>query len=970
MQRTLVAAVIAVAAAMSAGTATLPASARTLDPDAAGLYLVVLRQAPVASYAGGMPALAATRPATGERFDDTRRVVAEYRDFLVARQSALLARIGHPEVVYSYTTALDGFAARLTPTQVQALSVSPDVVRVQADSVRAVDEIDPSGAAAARRLRQATATGRQQPASGGPDDGRGVVVGVVDTGVWPENPSLAGNPIGPRARQRAYPGFTGTCERGESWNARTCTAKVVAARSFVEGFGRSNVAQSDFRSPRDVTGHGTGVAAVAAGNPGVDARIAGQDFGHISGAAPAAALSVYKACWTAPDPADDGCDVADTVAAIDQAVQDGVDVLSYSVSGGTDPYDAVELAFLHATAANVVVAASAGNGGPSPGSVRHASPWVATVGANRDRVYAGSVRLGDGTVLTGATLSDSRVPATRLVYAADAAAAGVPRRSAARCFAGSLDARSVEGAVVLCDRGTTPRVGKSMTVDQSGGAAMLLVNTRPGTVDADLHSVPTVHLAVAAGRAVKAYLADAGTAATAALIPAPRLAAADRATASFSGRGPAPAWGGEVLEPDLTAPGLDVLTATSPISPSSKGLLWDVVSGTSLAAPRVAGTAGVLRAAHPSWSPAAILSAMTTTASTPTGPTRALVRGAGELAPSRALTPGLVYDAAPGSWAALLDDRLDPSDANLASISVGDLVAQQTIRRTVANVEQQTGTYTASVRGLRGVATSVSPRVLVVAPGRTASYTVTFTATRDATYDAFTTGALTWRSRSGTTVTSPIAVRPQLARVPGEVSGEASAARRGGALAIRAEAGVTGTIRVSSPGLVGATPVPLIVRSAPERRTVEVPTGSRAVRFQVTSPDSGADLVVHVYRAGVLADEAADVTGDITGGVTGGEAVDGSSSTVTLRDPVPGTYTISVAAGAGQGAGRTRVALTSWVLPAAAKSRLEIERPSIGVTGGEPFTVVARWSGLDPAQRWWGIVSYRGLPDVTYVTID
>ncbi len=168
------------------------------------------------------------------------------------------------------------------------------------------------------------------------------------------------------------------------------------------------------------------MASAAVGRRDVGVQIEGQSFGRSSGMAPGARLAVYKACWTAPDPADDGCATADAVAAVDRAVADGVDVIGFAVAGSDDPHDSLSRAFLGASAAGVFVAAAAGNEGPEAGTVRNAAPWVTTVAAGTSHVYEGSVRLPDGSAYDGAMTADAAVPATRAVLAADAAAAARP----------------------------------------------------------------------------------------------------------------------------------------------------------------------------------------------------------------------------------------------------------------------------------------------------------------------------------------------------------------------------------------------------------------------------------------------------------------------------------------------------------------------------------------------------------------
>jgi subtilisin family serine protease len=322
--------------------------------------------------------------------------------------------------------------------------------------------------------------------------------------------------------------------------------------------------------------------------------------------APRARVAVYKALWSTVDGATASGFTSDLVAAIDQAVADGVDVINYSISGTTTNFlDAAEVAFLFAADAGVFVSTSAGNSGPTTATVAHPSPWITTVAAGtHNRTGVGSVALGDGTVLEGASLATA-VPSSPLV---DSTAAGLPGASAtavALCFSAAsnsgtpaLDPAKVAGKIVLCDRGTNALVDKSLAVKDAGGVGMILVNVTPNVLNAVLHSVPTVHLADTARAAVKAYAAD--PAATASIqrativfdVPAPF-------TAAFSSRGPLRAGSGDLLKPDVIAPGQDILAAVAP--PGNSGLSFSVYSGTSMSAPHVAGLAALLKQLHEDW---------------------------------------------------------------------------------------------------------------------------------------------------------------------------------------------------------------------------------------------------------------------------------------------------------------------------------------------------------------------------------
>lgn len=354
------------------GALAAPASAASGDPARAttpGIYVVSLAAPPAASYSGGVDGLRATRPVGGARFDRTRPAVAAYTSWLRARQDRVLRRVGDPAVLYHYTTALDGFAASLTGEQVRRLRATPGVLSVErstrqhADATRSAAGVGSSS----RALLGLDGTRGAWARHGGPDRaGRGVVVGVVDSGIWPGNPSFDGLADRTPGTAPGLPGFHGACDAAESWSPDDCSDKVVSARWFVKGFGAENTASAEYLSPRDGSGHGSHVASTAVGDHGVRVAVDGEHFGTTSGMAPAARLAIYKSCWAGPDPSDDGCATADTVAALDQAVADGVDVVNYSVSGSSRRDDTVERAFLGAASAGVFVATSAGNGGHAP----------------------------------------------------------------------------------------------------------------------------------------------------------------------------------------------------------------------------------------------------------------------------------------------------------------------------------------------------------------------------------------------------------------------------------------------------------------------------------------------------------------------------------------------------------------------------------------------------------------------------
>ena len=320
---------------------------------------------------------------------------------LLAEQDAVLMAVGAGEPVYRWTTALNGFAIRLTEAQLAALIDQPGVASVEADSIRPI-----AGRTSFAAVRGAAASPRLR-------GGAGVVIGVVDSGIAPESPAFAEVPgLGADPE-----GFAGACAEGDGWGPDDCTRKIVGARWYVGGFGADRVRSSESLSPRDALGHGTQVSSVAAGNAGVSVRVDDRDAGFFGGVAPQARVAAYKACWGAPDPADDGCSTADVVSAVDAAVADGVDVLSLALAGG-ELIDTLQVALLGAAEADVVVIGASGNSGASAYAA-HAAPWVTTVGAAVGRMSRGRVVLPGGRSWDGGGR-----PATvrgRAVLAQDAA---------------------------------------------------------------------------------------------------------------------------------------------------------------------------------------------------------------------------------------------------------------------------------------------------------------------------------------------------------------------------------------------------------------------------------------------------------------------------------------------------------------------------------------------------------------------
>ncbi|WP_430782575.1 S8 family peptidase [Actinoplanes sp. G11-F43] len=970
---------IALAAALSTVLVAGGADVARAEPaPASSLYIVQLAAPPVAGYSGGVSGIPATKPAAGEKIDLDSTATKAYRAHLKTerQRTQRLAGVSAGETLYEYDVAFSGYAARMTTAEADKLRHSSGVLAVSKNTVHKADTISTP-----EMLGLAGRSGVWQRQFGGTAKaGLGVIVGVIDTGIWPENPSFAALPS-PRPDQRIINAkWRGTCERGEETDpARniTCNNKLIGARYFTEG-GLDETNPAEFKSPRDFNGHGSHTAGTSVGNYKVDSVIDGRKVGKASGMAPAARLAVYKALW---DQGGGGSGTTvDLVAAINAAVADGVDVINYSISGSTTSFvDPVELAFLNAANAGVFVAASAGNSGPAVSTVAHNSPWITTVAAStHDRGYDKTVTLGNGTSYEGFG-QGAAVPSAPLIDAVAAGAAGAPAAEVQLCYSGGrLDPAKVTGKIVVCLRGGNGRTDKSLAVKQAGGVGMVLYNNPDNSVNADYHFVPTVHVDSAAGLAIKAYAATAG--ATASLSATTEFTTRAPEMATFSSKGPARAGNGDLLKPDITAPGVDVVAPVAP--PGNNGRSWDAYSGTSMSSPHIAGLAALLISENPSWSPIWVKSAMMTTAGQTDnsgGPIQRagtaatpLDYGAGHVRPGPSYRPGLVYDSTYPDWirfacgsgatgtACDQYGKIDPTDLNYPSIAIGDLAGKQTTTRTVTNVSKFPAIYEAKIKAPAGTTVTVSPKKLVVKPGRSASFKVTVTRT-DAAVGQWTFGSLTWINKTdplklvSSDVRSPIAIRPVAIAAPVEVAGTGVS----GSSALSVIPGFSGTLTSSPAGLVPSKADPLhLVGTQPDfdsaapvagpavgKVTVTVPAGtllSRAATFDADVPD-GTDLDLYAYRAGT----------------TTLVATSAGSTAQEQLNLAAGSYDVYVVQFATPpGVGELDVTHHSWAVGDTAAGNLTATPAQQSVSVGTTVSVTATWTGLTAGARYLGVVGY------------
>jgi subtilisin family serine protease len=972
------AAALVTAAAAVTLLAVMPAGSAGAAPKstASDLYVVQLKEAPAVQYAGGVSGIAATKPAPGAKLDTKAWNYNAYREHLRAKRAETLrkVKVDAKKTVAEYDTVVNGFAAKLTAAEVAKLRSNENVARVVKNDVFKLNTVSTP-----RFLGLDGAGGAWSTQFGNPARaGEGVIVGVIDTGIWPESPSFAALPEPRPDADRIAAKWQGECQAGND-SPVTCNNKLIGARFY--NFGSVPPREEEFDSPRDYDGHGSHTASTAAGNHNVPAVINGVEVGRASGMAPAARVAAYKVCYQKED-GSGSCGGIEIVAAVDDAIADGVDVINFSISGSTSSItDLTESAFFNAAAAGVFVSTSAGNEGPAPNTVAHNGPWTTTVAAStHDRSFTKSVTLGNGQTYTGAGIGPA-VPSAPLIDSVNAGQAGTDPTEVQLCTPGTLDPARVTGKIVLCARGVVARTDKSLAVKQAGGVGMVLYNPTPNSLNADFHHVPTVHVGPVEGAAIKAYIA-ATTGATASMSAAAAVRARAPEMAAFSSNGEAIAGSGDLLKPDITAPGVDVIAAVSPAGQG--GNLYNALSGTSMSSPHVAGLAALLRSKNPTWTPMAVKSALMTTATTADNSGAPIQRdghaaspldyGAGHVRPGPAFNPGIVYESTPFEWTQYtcgigehqlagsptdqidlcdITGSIDPSNVNNATISVGDVAGRQTITRTVTNTTRQASVYFPKIEVPAGYTVTVSPSALTVLPSKSASYTVEVTRTTAAKGE-WKFGSLTWSDLRGHSARSALALRAADVAAVTQVS----TLFPSGSQKLQVQTAYTGTLTAKPFGLVGSTvstkhlvgvvkdfnPAAPAEGPAVGKYTITVPAGTKVARFATFDKEypSGTDLDMYVYKDGVQV------------GTSGsGSAEEGVTVTAA------GTYEVYVTQFSLAG-GRTEqdVNLHSFLVGDTAVGNLTATPASQSVTAGKAVTVTAAWSGLTAGRTYLGVIEY------------
>ncbi len=936
-----------------------------------GSYIVVMEEDPVVVTVGqdGLD----TAEADGIAAD------------LEAEQNEVLADIGGDasDKVNTYTSALNGFSAAISYDEAQALAANPKVALVLPDELHQATHYD-----------EGPHDYLELGVHGGAWDtgltGEGVIVGVIDNGIWPEHPSFADDGSYPDLGIALDPSRP-TCEFGNAAHATdpsigpddpfTCNNKLLGARQMLDTY-RTFIGATPFEyySARDDDGHGTHTASTAAGNADVHASMYGNDLGIVSGIAPRARVIAYKGLGAL------GGFTSDLAAAIDQAVLDGVDVINYSVGGGSSvPTGGDDLAFLFAADAGVFVATSAGNSGPgddtvgSPGN----APWLTTVGANTQTpFYRGTVRTKGGPNVKGASLT----PELRRTDFVDAEDFGNEL-----CLADTFAPGSLDGKVVLCRRGAIGRAAKGFNAAAAGAVGMVLYNFDDNdSLFTDTHAVPAVHINFTDGQKMKTYIDDRVAAGKTPQVAIRNTGKETRAKGTpsmtyFSSRGPngpVP----DIIKPDITAPGHQIVAGDSP-GVNAFGDSFQAISGTSMSSPHVAGLFALLKQAHPDWSAAAAKSAIMTTANTKVRTedrkTRAnpFQMGAGEIDPgiveehNSAFEPGLVYDAGLFEYAAFtcgadygiftqgscdfLDSIGVPSDAsdlNYPSIGVAELAGSQTVVRTVTSVahDGHTVDYRAKVKAPDGYSVTVSPKRFSIAPGESQDLEITITNV-GAPAGEWRFGSLELKGYEYN-VRSAIAVKGALFDAPDQidVTGEA------GSTSFDVLFGYTGSYGAGAHGLAPSEVKSGTIGQDPD---ATYPSGDDA-----PGPAGGVDKFPITVTDAALLRIALTIPGDddidlfledATGTIIATSTNGGTDELIDLVLPANGDYTLVV-----HGWGIPSVTLDynvdTWQVPLpAGGGSLAIDSAPTSAALGASGTVTASWAGLAPGS-YLGAVSHTG----------
>ncbi|KAL7083282.1 hypothetical protein ACP275_14G151300 [Erythranthe tilingii] len=670
-------------------------------------------------------------------------------------------------LVYSYTKSFNAFAAKLSQDEATKLSNMEEVVSIFPNRYHKLDT-----------TKSWEFIGLKLTSKRNLEIESNIIVGLLDTGITPESESFKDEGFGPPPAK-----WKGSCAHFANFSG--CNNKLIGAKYFKLD---KQPDPNDILSPIDVDGHGTHTSSTLAGALVPNANLYGLAEGTARGAVPSARVAMYKVCW-----ATTGCADMDILAAFDAAISDGVDVISISIGGLSGSYtsDSIAVGAFHAMRKGILTVASAGNDGPGHGSVANHAPWILTVAANGiDRQLRSKVVLGNGAIVSGigVSLFDPKQNLYPLANGIDVAKNSDSKDSSRYCLENSMDPKKVKGKLVYCKLGSW---GSDSVIKGLGGVGTLIESD--SFLDAaQIFMTPGTMINSTTGKKISDYIHSTKTP-SAVIHKSEEIKIAAPLVASFSSRGPNPG-SHHLLKPDITAPGIDILASYTPLK-SLTGLKGDTqyskftfMSGTSMACPHVGGAAAYVKSFRPNWSPAAIKSALMTTAtpmSSKVEKDAEFAYGSGQVNPTKAINPGLIYDMDDMSYiqflchegynGSLIGSLINQSPINCSSLlpSNGeDAINYPTMqlalksdqeptvgvfRRRVTNVGPAESVFNATIKAPVGVEISVKPMSLVFSKGnRMRSFRVVVKA-KPMKSAVILSGSLIWRS-SKYSVRSPIAI--------------------------------------------------------------------------------------------------------------------------------------------------------------------------------------------------------------------
>ena len=939
---------------------------------------------------------------TGNNYNATTPAMKAYTRAMENKQNQVASSIGSIEVLSYFKHTFNGFSAKLSATQKEQLESHPDVIGVWEDKPQSVTTANTP------KYLGLTGPGGQHTLD---IKGEGIIIGVIDSGITPESLSFAddGSYSDP-----AELGWQGSCDTGTD-EEFSCNNKLIGAKYFDQNFSSAyeiQYALGEHDSPRDAAGHGTHTASTAGGNENVEATVFGASAGTVSGIAPRARISAYKVCWNSdyvsPEGVKEkGCFPSDSLAAIDQAVLDGVDVINFSISGSkSDLLRPQSVAMLNATAAGIFVSVSAGNSGPDKETVGTPAPWVTNVGAS---TYDGtSLLFGNAIAVTaGDNVGDKLISfapsfAPVAVGLTGDVVAAIP---AVACDSTPLEnAVELAGKVALIARGSCAFTQKFLNAQDAGAIGVIVytyVDTTPagmsGTPDRDV-TIPGAMVSFDHGTAL-ANSALAGTTSVSFTDEQLSLETVEvgHKVASFSSRGPNLNTY-DIIKPDILAPGVRVLAAntTAPMFGSTNEA-FIYLQGTSMAAPHVAGMAALFKESNSSWTPAQIKSALMTSArqniTKEDGITQAdpFDFGSGHAAPVSALDPGLLFNTNINDYLAFLCgqdkdafvsgydtscDQLtangfttDASQLNLPSIAIAELTEAETIFRTVSNATAISSSYTATVEAPAGFEVTVqtfdangdeteATTLDVAGEGGKASFAVTFTKTETSVLDAWEFGAITWTDNAGHSVRLPLAIKATTAvkiEVPELITGDLKRGRfrfpvkmnYSGSTSIE-HAGLVAPFGVA--GNVDADPAKTFVPFGPGTKyhVFDIQPGTKLVRFSLTDSlvaEDGADLDLFILRCTGSKCVQIDKS-----------ATDSSNENVILINPEPSIYLAMIHGWSTGNAPATSYTMVGWIADETERSTRVISSRR-AIKGRFNYTTIMT-RGLPTGTTYMGAVTY------------